>query len=155
MNEVYFFLQSCSCEEFDALITLTSTSLQSLKINHGVAHVKVISLLYSFIQIRFFIHFMIRLSVAMRMVWCLYLLDLVARAVMLVIFVVLFCFLVLSNIGFILKASWQIVSDNCSGYNVLSSLLNCYIRPDLYDAIPAAPLKLRKWDFFKLELLNK
>lgn len=42
------------------------------------------------------------------------------------------------------EASWLPIAEECLGYSQLESTLNCYLRPDRFDALPSFPTLLNK-----------
>mmetsp|Transcript_8797 Transcript_8797/g.13163 ORF Transcript_8797/g.13163 Transcript_8797/m.13163 type:complete len:979 (-) Transcript_8797:119-3055(-) len=42
------------------------------------------------------------------------------------------------------EASWAVVAEECVGYTQIEATLNCYLRPDRFDALPPAPETLLK-----------
>ena len=42
------------------------------------------------------------------------------------------------------EGSWMPVVQECIGYNQIDSTLDCYLRPDRFDELPAAPKRLLK-----------
>jgi biotin carboxylase len=42
------------------------------------------------------------------------------------------------------EATWSSVAEECVGYTQIDTTLNCYLRPDRFDALPATPTRLEK-----------